>query len=1079
MVLIKSYKCKRDRRRKSKVKKWSRPRKVCIIRKNFFDGCSSNISNNNSCNFTVLPTRQTLTYAEAQKFVDVLTDGHVHRLDILDRLVIEDSTNTIKTIESHFCFENNEMSPPIAGVKTCSVKEIDYSISNTSDANCKKPNSFGLPVSYIRSFDLLPDDLDTEVEYDVDEEDIHWLKLLNEHRKLQKQSTLSVDMLECILDKLEKESHVITMSSPFVPSSTTLNDHNNVKKYSSSRNLNSSFSNKNTTDNNITSNSNCSDASRSNDVSKDGKLKVQKCGVCRESQTSPTNAMIVCNGCSLTVHQDCYGVPYYPDGEWLCKKCLKSPNTPVKCVLCPCSWRSQGGGPGAMKQTDDGRWVHILCALFIPEVTFGSNVYLEPVEKIEKVPRWRSEMRCWGCNRTGRGACLCCQAPQCCRSFHALCAIKKGCFLKIFNSSLSSASADFSGTNSVNNFSSNKTTKRIGDRRNRLFYCHRHKHLAYEDKQRNADCSEKKSSFNNLSLHSYLASSSTAFPSRVNGSVRPKKISSSLTRLKNNSRGRKELLHTRRQRQRRPLNHRQPQYLSENKLGTKRAKKRCRSKMAGDVNQLTHLSMPIEIPDIPQHRLEALSTSLPVRDKEFLMACIHRYWLLKRHSRDGLPLIQRLQQILLIHQTIKFKIGSSRDIVNSSSLFPVLQIQLESSSRSTTTTTATTRMPSSMLSASSSSTAATMMMSLDENSLKLLRRWRQDYEKVRLLLELIRKREKMKFELVKLKEHMLELQLEPFNVLLKHTLEQLMMKDAIGLFAYPVTDEEAPGYSDIISHPMDYWTMGEKINNHQYSNFDEFESDFQLIIDNCTLYNGAGSVLDNIGIRHKKQCAIILESARRMCNRAGYCPISGVHVTMETEGNDNGECKLEVDSSRTGDTSLNDTVLYSLNGDGDDELLNDSDVKSNHIHHHHRRYLRTFVNRCRIDGKNNRRNICTANYNSVDKKVMNAVNVADDFGSPDAEMTNEKKVLDSRLDELLSRLDALYVIHSKNRLYQIKKTKKEIARLRRRITFIDQQLTNHKTPRSCSSRSKSKSKSASPPVTRNLRSCRALVFQGY
>lgn len=38
--------------------------------------------------------------------------------------------------------------------------------------------------------------------------------------------------------------------------------------------------------------------------------------------------------------------------------------------------------------------------------------------------------------------------------------------------------------------------------------------------------------------------------------------------------------------------------------------------------------------------------------------------------------------------------------------------------------------------------------SVDEESMKSLKKLRQDYEKVRLLLELIRKREKLKAEMV-------------------------------------------------------------------------------------------------------------------------------------------------------------------------------------------------------------------------------------------------------------------------------------------------------------------------------------------
>ena len=77
------HKHRRDRRRKSRLKRWSRPPRVPIVQREF----------------TILPTRKTLTYAEAQKFVDVLSDGQVHRLNISDSIEIEKSKEVIDDIE--------------------------------------------------------------------------------------------------------------------------------------------------------------------------------------------------------------------------------------------------------------------------------------------------------------------------------------------------------------------------------------------------------------------------------------------------------------------------------------------------------------------------------------------------------------------------------------------------------------------------------------------------------------------------------------------------------------------------------------------------------------------------------------------------------------------------------------------------------------------------------------------------------------------------------------------------------------------------------------------------------------------
>ena len=118
------------------------------------------------------------------------------------------------------------------------------------------------------------------------------------------------------------------------------------------------------------------------------------------------------------------------------------------------------------------------------QVTFGSNVYLEPVERISKVPQWRRQLRCSGCSRVGRGACLGCQAPGCVKAFHALCAIQKKCYLKIISTSLPSTTINGFKTKKSELYANDSenikcfTSKRTGDRRTRIFYCYRHLHLA-------------------------------------------------------------------------------------------------------------------------------------------------------------------------------------------------------------------------------------------------------------------------------------------------------------------------------------------------------------------------------------------------------------------------------------------------------------------------------------------------------------------------------------------------------------------------------------------------------------------------
>ncbi|KAM5375303.1 hypothetical protein ACJZ2D_006132 [Fusarium nematophilum] len=57
------------------------------------------------------------------------------------------------------------------------------------------------------------------------------------------------------------------------------------------------------------------------------------CAICLKPDSKAPNQIILCDICDFAVHQECYGIPEIPEGDWLCKSCaqegvLKTPKKP-------------------------------------------------------------------------------------------------------------------------------------------------------------------------------------------------------------------------------------------------------------------------------------------------------------------------------------------------------------------------------------------------------------------------------------------------------------------------------------------------------------------------------------------------------------------------------------------------------------------------------------------------------------------------------------------------------------------------------------------------------------------------------
>lgn len=122
--------------------------------------------------------------------------------------------------------------------------------------------------------------------------------------------------------------------------------------------------------------------------------------------------------CYFHSRTDCYGVPYIPEGQWLCRKCTVEPENPVDCIFCPAE-------AGAFKQTTEAHWAHLLCAIWIPEVGVSNPVYMEPIEGEDGVPKTRWKLICSIC-RVKMGACIQCDNRNCFTAFHVTCARAQG-----------------------------------------------------------------------------------------------------------------------------------------------------------------------------------------------------------------------------------------------------------------------------------------------------------------------------------------------------------------------------------------------------------------------------------------------------------------------------------------------------------------------------------------------------------------------------------------------------------------------------------------------------------------------------
>ena len=133
-----------------------------------------------------------------------------------------------------------------------------------------------------------------------------------------------------------------------------------------------------------------------------GGPSVKVCGMCLGVGSDHTNEIVECDGCGVAVHEACYGIQEAAGGSiasnassactepWFCEPCMAGVSNP-DCEVCP-------NVGGIYKQTDTSSWIHLVCGLYIPQISFFDQ------ERITRPTLFELNYQSWG-----RRACVLCK----------------------------------------------------------------------------------------------------------------------------------------------------------------------------------------------------------------------------------------------------------------------------------------------------------------------------------------------------------------------------------------------------------------------------------------------------------------------------------------------------------------------------------------------------------------------------------------------------------------------------------------------------------------------------------------------
>jgi hypothetical protein len=219
----------------------------------------------------------------------------------------------------------------------------------------------------------------------------------------------------------------------------------------------------------------------------------------------------------------------------------------------------------------------------------------------------------------------------------------------------------------------------------------------------------------------------------------------------------------------------------------------------------THLSPIKQTPLIPlfifERVLNYISKVKGLTGKKEVVSSICKYWSLKREGRTGAPLLKRIHlEPWTASASLRLQSDSDRAL-----------------------------------------------------KLELIKLLRTDLEKVRILTEQVRKREKLKLEKLKwFKTIVLDCYIWGKQTKMKQVLQEIISWDKQEYFLLPIDRLIVPDYHEIISTPMNWTTMMNKLNKHEYPNAKSFAFDARLVMKNAQIYNKPSSPVH-------KHCLKILE----------------------------------------------------------------------------------------------------------------------------------------------------------------------------------------------------------------------------